>query len=76
MPTTHALDGPGLLPLFKKEREEELGPDAEDSVFKRLLKASYLRVRPAVGNQGDVLKHTWFIVVDGKIDYVMTLVPF
>jgi len=44
MPTTHALDGPGLLPLFKKEREEGLGPDAGASVFKRFLKASYTGV--------------------------------
>ena len=54
MPATHAFvfDGLGLLALFKKEREEELGPDAEGSVFKRFLKASYIGVSPAVENQG------------------------
>jgi hypothetical protein len=62
MPTTHALDGPGLLPLFNKEREEGLGPDAGASVFKRFLKASYTGVSPAVRDQGDVIKRTWFIV--------------
>lgn len=40
---THAFEGAGLVAFFKKEPcEEEPGPRAEDSVCKRLLKASYL----------------------------------
>jgi hypothetical protein len=65
MLTTHALEGPGLPPLFKTEREEGLGPDAEASVFKRFLKASYTVVSRAVRNEGDVIKPTWFMSMGG-----------
>jgi len=63
---THAFDGAGLVPFFKKEpREEELGPSAEDSVCKRLLKASYLWVNPVVRKQGRLIElTTWSIRVD------------
>ena len=40
---THAFDGAGLVPLFKKEPwEEEPEPRAEACACKRFLKASYL----------------------------------